>query len=87
MTENGVSMAVGTSNDQIWIFDSHSRDANGKRSSAEDAAACLTLFGDIDSLYELINENIPRFTGEGDRINWFELHPIQVTIPIRNDVI
>ena len=55
LTANGVSMAVGKNNGQIWMFDSHSRDANGKRSSAEDAAACLTLFGDIDSLYELIN--------------------------------
>lgn len=69
LTSNNISIAIGKSSSVIWMFDSHGRNRFGKSSNEKDVTACLTLFRDIHSLFELINQNIPHLFGDGDRRN------------------
>lgn len=86
LTANSISIAIGRQNGRFWMFDSHGRNSEGKFCESGDASACLTMFKDVTSLFELIKFNIPHVIDTDNSKNFFELHPVRVAFPIRNNI-
>lgn len=78
LTANSISIAIGRNNKQIWMFDSHARDFEGKACEKSlKAKACMTMFKDVNSLFALVKWNI-LLLPDVDANNMFELYPVKV---------
>lgn len=77
LTSNGISVAIFKKDKNIWMSDSHKRNALGLQ--CPKGTACLVGFVDVQSLLKVLRHNIPRGSDTDNSYMITEIQTIIVT--------